>query len=297
MSRGENSSVVDRIELQAPAKVNLGLEILRRRADGYHDLNTLFATVDLADTVVISRIDSPEVVFRVEGDSVLASEPAGGNLCVRAAELLLYEAGRTRVGLAINLVKRIPTGAGLGGGSSDAAATLRGVSKLLGLHVGESRLHTIALSLGSDVPFFLRGGVALAGGQGEKLESLDIDLPWSILLVNPGIHVPTPDAYRLVGREGERTGSDLVGLLRDAISDPELLRTRLRNDFERPIFDRWPQIAELYGRIASTADNLHTGMSGSGSTLFGLYAERGAAERAAGYFAEYFTHVGRLGRM
>lgn len=295
MSEATNRVEGERIERKAPAKVNLGLEILRRRPDGYHDLNTLFATVDLVDTVVISRSDSPGVVCRVEGDPGLASEPAGSNLCVRAAELLLYEAGLTRVGLAIDLVKRIPTGAGLGGGSSDAAATLRGVSQLLGLHVGESRLHTIALSLGSDVPFFLRGGVALAGGQGEELEAIDIDLPWSILLVNPGIHVPTPEAYRIVGHVGERSATDLVGLIRSGIIDPEALRSRLVNDFELPVFNRWPEIAELYGCLRATDGNLYTGMSGSGSTLFGLYAERGAAERAAGHLADCFTHVGRLG--
>ncbi len=295
MQDEKNSSDIDRVELRAPAKVNLGLEILRRRPDGYHDLNTLFATVDLFDTLVISRKDSPGVGCRVRGDALLAAEPTGANLCVRGAELLLYEAGRTREGIAIDLVKNIPTGAGLGGGSSDAAATLRGVARLLGLHVGETRLHTIALSLGSDVPFFLQGGVALAGGQGEELEAIDIELPWTILLVNPGIHVPTAEAYRLVGREGERPATDLVARVRRGLTDPGSLGGALVNDFERPVFTHWPEIAELYGRLAATDGTVHTGMSGSGSTLFALYQEREAAERAAGYFAGYFTHVGRLG--
>lgn len=282
------------LTLEAPAKVNLGLEVVRRRADGYHDLNTIFATVDLCDRVRL-RIGGSGIRCSVSGNRQLAGEPVEQNLCVLGARRLLEECERSE-GVEIVLEKRIPIGAGLGGGSSDAAAVLRGLVDLLSLPITDDHLHALALSLGSDVPFFLRGGVAHAEGRGERLVPLDVELPWSILLVNPGLHVGTVEAYRLVGRQGEKEGRDLVGGVMDALEHPDLLGGALPNDFEGPVFAAWPEIGRLHGRVAETDGLLHVGMSGSGSTIFGIYRSREEARRASRLFGEFFTHVGRLGR-
>ena len=281
------------ITRQAPAKINLGLEVLRRRPDGYHDINTIFATVDLFDRVVLRRVDGPEVTCSVVGDDRLAAEAGEENLCVRAARRLLEKVGLD-VGVDMLLEKNIPTGAGLGGGSSDAAATLLGLRRLYDIDCSDEELREIGLELGSDIPFFIPGGLALGGGQGEVLTPIKLLLPWHIVLVNPGVHVPTPKAYGLVGRREERPSSDLVEVLRRGVTDPSLLADTLINDFQEPVFRTWPAIAERHERLASLPGVLYSAMSGSGSTLYGLFEERGAAEEAAGAFSSDWTHVGRF---
>lgn len=281
------------IEVHAPAKINLGLEILRKRPDGYHDINTLFAAVDLTDHLEIRRTDR-EVLCRVEGNATLAAESYDENLCTRAARLLLSELG-VDGGVEIVLRKSIPIGAGLGGGSSDAAATLKGILQLFETELDPDRLARVALSIGSDVPFFLSGGLAVGGGQGEVLEPWSQRLPWHILLVNPGVHISTPEAFRLVGREGERSPSNLRRVIERALLDPALLATELINDFQEPVFQAWPEVEEIHHHIAMATNPLYSGMSGSGSTLFGLYNDRASAFDAAEHFPEHFTHVGTLG--
>lgn len=279
----------------APAKINLGLEVLRRRPDGYHDINTIFATVDLVDRLSIRPRTDSKITCRVLGDERLATEGGEENLCARAARHLLEEGGVDR-GVDIVLDKRIPTGAGLGGGSSDAAETLLAVREIFAIDVEDDRLREIGLQLGSDVPFFVDGGVALGGGQGEVLTPIDITLPWHLLLVNPGVHVPTPEAYRLIGRSDERPASDLVEIVRRGVDDPSILTNRLANDFQKPVFARWPEVAGVHKRLTAQTGVLFAGMSGSGSTLFGLFATRGDAERGAKEFGERFTHVGGFHR-
>ncbi len=277
----------------APAKINLGLEVLRRRPDGYHEINTLFATIDLVDRLQLTPREDGAVTCRIVGDEKLAAEGEEENLCSRAARRLFEEAGSSR-GVEIVLEKVIPTGAGLGGGSSDAAATLLGLRELFEIECNDARLREIGLELGSDIPFFINGGVALGRGQGEILTPVNVELPWHLLLVNPGIHVPTPKAYRLIGRSDERPGSDLVAKVRRGVDDPSTLPALMVNDFERPVFEEWPAIAAIHRRLAAQKGVLHAGMSGSGSTLFGLFAEQGEAVTAAREFGEYFTHVGRF---
>lgn len=267
--------------LAAPAKVNLGLEVLRRRADGFHDINTLFAAVELHDDLHLRSRADGAILCTVEGNPDLPSDRS--NLCVRAAEELRLKLGDPALGLDIMLRKRIPIGAGLGGGSSDAAGVLMGAASLWGADPDDAGLPEIAAALGSDVPFFLMGGTARAGSRGEILEPLRVDLPYGVLLVNPGIHIPTPWAYRAVGRSGERSASDLPALLRAGLADPSLLRQGVVNDFEPAIFAAYPVLLELkerlYGRGA-----LFALMSGSGSTMFGLFAtEVEAADAATGF--------------
>ena len=155
--------------------------------------NTIFAALDLTDRLEFTRTDG-EVLCRVEGNDRLAAESSDENLCTKAARLLLSELSLGG-GVEIFVRKSIPIGAGLGGGSSDAAATLRGVLDLYQAEIAPDQLTRIALSIGSDVPFFLDGGIAVGGGQGEVLEPLTDALPWYLLLVNPGVHISTPEAF------------------------------------------------------------------------------------------------------
>jgi 4-diphosphocytidyl-2-C-methyl-D-erythritol kinase len=271
-----------------PAKINLGLEVIRRRGDGFHDINTIFAAVDLRDDLSLALRDDGAITCRVEGNPTL--DPGDDNLCVRAARALRDAAGRPDLGLDIVLGKHIPIGAGLGGGSSDAASVLVGVGALRGIELEGDRLARIAAELGSDVPFFLHGGVAVAVSRGEALTPLALLPRWTVLLVNPGIHIPTPWAYRMVGRSGERPATDLPALLAAGLTDPALLREGLVNDFEPAIFAEYPLLGELKERLYE-GGALFALMSGSGSTMFGLFGDRAAAARAATAFTGYWTAI------
>jgi 4-diphosphocytidyl-2-C-methyl-D-erythritol kinase len=271
-----------RLELFAPAKINLGLEILRRRTDGFHDLNTVFAALAFGDTVGLAPRTDDAITCAVSGAELPLDQ---SNLAVRAGRLLQEAIGTDR-GLDIVIEKRIPMGAGLGGGSSDAAAVLIGAPVVWNLEIRRERLLELALDLGSDVPFFLSGGLVVAGSRGERLERIDVEAPWFVLLVNPGIHVSTPEAFAAVSRTGERRASDLA----TALADPRSMRATVVNDFEAAVFAAHPQLAvikrELYAAGAFFAL-----MSGSGSTMYGLFEERSGAERALERFSDYWSVV------
>ncbi len=268
----------DSQNVRAPAKINLGLEVLRRRDDGYHDINTVFATLDFGDDLLLRWRHDGRVVCGVEGDDGLEADER--NLAVRAAMLLGRLVGTDAPGVEIVLRKRIPVGAGLGGGSSDAAAVLRALPRLWQVDVPANSLHSIALELGSDVPFFLHGGFARATSRGERLEPLHLRLPWTVLLVNPGIHVPTGWAYSTLGIRPDRVASDFVAALRQGLVEPATLSGALSNDFERSIFAAHPRLAALKREIASLGA-LFTSMSGSGATMYGLFDTPDAAAHAA----------------
>lgn len=282
--------MTQRLELSAPAKINLGLEILRRRPDGYHDLNTLFATLDVGDSMTLTARGDHKITCRVHGAELAADD---SNLAVRAA-LALQARLPDAPGLDIEIQKRIPMGAGLGGGSSDAAAVLMGAPHVWGIDVERAILGELALELGSDVPFFLIGGVALAGSRGERLEPIDVVLPWHVLLVNPGIHVATPAAFASVGRTGERAAGDLKGALLAGLADAAAMRDGLVNDFEAAVFAMYPELGHIKRHLYE-AGALFALMSGSGSTMFGLFETRAAAEGAREHFSGYWTTVARFG--
>ena len=279
------------ITLTAPAKINLGLEVLRRRADGYHDLNTVFAALAFGDTVTLTARDDDRITCTM----LLSNIPADGtNLAVRAAQAL-RASREVQYGLDIVIEKRIPAGAGLGGGSSDAAAVLMGAPTVwaeAGVNGtwNPSEIADIALSLGSDVPFFLRGGMALAGSRGEVLTPVDLDLPFSVLLVNPGVHVPTPMAFASLERVGERRATDLVAALRSGVNDAVAMRHSVVNDFELAIFAMHPELELLKDKLYETGAHFAL-MSGSGSTLYGLFRSTEEATRAQREFGGFWTEV------
>jgi 4-diphosphocytidyl-2-C-methyl-D-erythritol kinase len=252
-----------RLEVSAAAKVNLALEVLSRRPDGYHEIATVMQTVDLSDRLWLEDAEALEIKTSAPG--VPADER---NLAHRAAAALRDAAGLTR-GARITLDKRIPIAAGLGGGSTDAAATLVGLNRLWGLRWPAERLGEIAVSLGMDVPFFLRGGAAVGTGRGERLTPLG-GAALALVLVNPRFAVSTADMYGRVTpamySDGERT--------RDAADALESRRAgrvaaSLYNGLEGAARAAYPQIGQMQAALLA-AGALGAAMSGSGPTVFGV---------------------------
>lgn len=260
---------MDGVVERACAKLNLGLAVRGRRADGYHELHTLLATVDVCDEVRLAARPSG-VDLRVHGEDTLPSGP--GNLAWRAAEAYL-EATGCPGGVAIELVKRVPAGAGLGGGSADAAAVLRGLARICPAGVD---LAALALTLGADVPFLLRGGLAEARGVGERLMYREAPKA-HFVLVKPPFEVPTAEAYAALEERDFGPELDVEAILKaleQGTAPP------WRNDLERVVFFAYPPLADLK-RLLEEHGLAGVLMSGSGSTLFAPVADRTRAERYA----------------
>ena len=257
------------IEVRSHAKINWALRILARRRDGFHDLETLFQTITLHDTITFQASDA--LTLTCDDPTIPTDE---SNLILRAARAL-----RTPP-VAIHLTKRIPAEGGLGGGSSNAAATLIALAQMFELE--DYPLHDIALSIGSDVPFFLVGGMAYATGRGEELISLRPPAV-PLLLLFPQERVSTPEAFSLVRRYSQPVGPEafVEALEHDFLGSGELLA----NDFERVIFERLPQLAQLKRRLYD-AGAAWAGMSGSGSTMVGAFRTAAARDEAAGLFSD-----------
>lgn len=256
--------------VQSYAKINLTLDVLGRRADGYHDLVTVMQTIDLADTLCLTRI---------AGDSVQVSctQPElnrEGNLAVRAAQVLRQHFS-LKQGVLIELHKRIPIAAGLGGGSSNAAAVLLALRQWWQLPLSPSDMLTIATSLGSDVPFFLTGGLALCEGRGEHVTPLAFHWPvpmrW-LLLVKPAISVSTGAVFRRLPASDYTNGTYSRAVCAALAARSSLRPEDLHNGLERGVLEQYPQVAQ------AREDMLHTGasivrLSGSGPTLFAPFSE------------------------
>jgi 4-diphosphocytidyl-2-C-methyl-D-erythritol kinase len=262
------------VTLPALAKINLFLRVLSRNDDGFHAIETLLCLIDLSDTLTAERREGRGVTIEVEDAD---TGPPNQNLAVRAAERVL-EATGNRFAVHLKLVKRIAVRAGLGGGSSDAAAALHLVNTLAGNAVPRHELLQFAAQVGSDVPFFFGGApLALAWGRGERMIRLP-PLPSSpALLVTPPVPIPTPDAYAWVdaaGATSARRGALALDL--DAVSRWGDVGRMAGNDFESPVFSRHGSIRTAFEALVATRP-LVCRMSGSGSTLFAIY--RSARDR------------------
>ena len=263
------------ITIHAPAKLNLDLRIVGRRADGYHNLRTLFQSIALHDTV---RLSARPGSLTVRGRTrALPRDRA--NLVWKAADILWSDLGRRGPpsGVSVSIVKAIPMAGGLGGGSSDAASALRGLCALWKVSIGKSRLSELAARVGSDVPYFLTGGLVLGVGRGERLRPLpDLGRYWVVLAV-PQFGVSSAQAYRWFDRDTTR--SDTAPQTKGWASLPRGWRGRLealRNDLEGPVSDKHPEIRRMVERLTG-AGAAHATMTGSGSTVYGVYRERAAA--------------------
>lgn len=256
------------ITLDAPAKVNLFLRVLAREADGWHGLETLFCRIRLADTLTAEATDAEGVDLRVDGAD---TGPAEDNLATRAARAVLEATGR-RFGVRLQLTKRIPVAAGLGGGSADAAAALQAVNGLAGNPIPHHELLQLAARLGADVPFLLSGApLALGWGHGDRLLCLPALPSAPVLLVCPPVPIPTAQAYQWVDQARAGAGRrGAVTLDPESLSSWSSVARMAGNDFESPVFGRHPEIRAAFEALVATGPLLCR-MSGSGSTLVAVY--------------------------
>lgn len=246
------------------SKLNIGLQITAKRPDGFHNLQTVFYPFPLNDVLEIIEDKNQK-----RGSCVFASTglpiPGGENLCVKAYELLHQDHDLPAV--RIYLHKVIPMGAGLGGGSSDAAFTLKLLNKLFDLGLSKESLKKKALALGSDCPFFIEDGPQYAEGRGELLSPVDVNFKGKyLLIVNPKIHIATAEAFSNVVPQEQISCKELV--------EKDLLtwKTNVVNDFERSVFPIHPELKSIKGKLYSIGAD-YAAMSGSGSTLFGIFSK------------------------
>lgn len=251
--------------LHANCKINLGLDVLRRREDGFHDLETVMVPVrELFDVVEVRRRDGADPVFRQRG--LVVDCPAEENVCVKACRLMQRRYGVG--GAEITLDKCVPFGAGLGGGSADATMVLRALNDLYGLRLSEDELIERAAELGSDTAFFVRNSPQFCTGRGERMEPVELPLDGlRLVLVKPGEGVSTREAYA-----GVRPAVPAVPL-RERLHRPiSEWQSTVKNDFEPSVFAAHPRLARIKESLLEQGA-LYAAMSGSGSTLFGLFAD------------------------
>lgn len=265
-----------RMTQQAPAKVNLALDILGRRADSYHDMRMVMQTVSLCDTVTVEET-AEGFALHTDGDFI----PAGKKtLEQRAAEAFFAAVGRPMPGLAVTLEKRTPAYAGLGGGSADVAALLRILRDSYCPGLSGAELERIGFSVGSDMPFCVRGGTALAEGRGEILTDLRPLPDCFFVLCKPGFGIPTPSLFALVDGGELRQRPDISGMTAALeAGDLEAVASRLGNVFEEVLPETYHEVFAIKERLLDLGA-LNAAMSGSGPTVFGIFRERETAEQA-----------------
>ena len=248
-------------------KINLGLQILAKRNDGFHNIETVFYPIQLKDALEIIPSDSTEqVIFSSSGYPINGNTK--DNLCLRAYYLLKKDFPHLPF-VKIHLHKNIPMGAGLGGGSADAAFTLQLLNSLFCLNIPVNRLLDYSLQLGSDCPFFIMNTPCLGLGRGELLEEIKLDLSaYKIILVNPGIHVNTGEAFTDLNLKANNTTYISV---QNTIQQPiDTWQLNLKNDFEIPVFKKFPLIKNIKDNLYKQGAT-YAAMSGTGSTVFGLF--------------------------
>jgi 4-diphosphocytidyl-2-C-methyl-D-erythritol kinase len=283
------------VRIPSFAKINLRLDILGRRADGYHELRTIFQTVSLHDELRLRASESSEISLAIHGNDELAREPVKKNLAYRAVETLRREL-KIHTGVELELYKTIPSGGGLGGGSSNAAAALFGYLQLTGRKLPMAVLIELAASLGADVPIFLFGGRALGAGRGDEIYPLPDIAKLALLIVAPrDIRVPTPDAFRWLNAP-VRNAATLTKLA----ADPKLWEfcalswsaqgNGLSNDFEEPVFKRYNRLDQIK-RVLLQKGAAEASLAGSGSAVFGVFPSPTMARRAAVGFPHDLTFV------
>jgi 4-diphosphocytidyl-2-C-methyl-D-erythritol kinase len=266
------------IELLSPAKVNLFLKVTGKREDGYHEILSLMQPISLFDLIRIKIDDGDSLSTRVIGSNgYLPPVPDGPeNLAYKAAELFLERAGLKRA-VDIEIDKHIPSGAGLGGGSSNAASVLMGLNEAFGQPVDVDELMALSAGIGSDVPFFLLKGSALATGRGEKLERIGFPL-YDYVLVNPGFEVASSWAYDNLDLT-KKDEDNMLMYSKSALMDSHHIKDLLVNDLESAVLERYPQILEIKKEFLDT-EALGVLMSGSGPTVFAVYPDLDKAKRA-----------------
>ena len=259
---------MDLIRENAYAKLNISLDVNEKRPDGYHNMTMVMQSISLCDELSVEKTDTGRIQIRSNLSFIPSDER---NLAVRAALRYLEAVGAKGQGLRMELKKRIPVGAGMAGGSSDAAAVLRAMNRLYGGALSPEALETLSASVGSDVPFCVRGGTALATGRGEVLESLPPMPDCAFLVCKPDFSISTPELFRKLDQSSLRCHPDTAGIL-DALQRGELRQIcrRMYNVFEDVDDRRLRTVAEIKGRLLDCGA-LGAIMTGTGSAVFGVF--------------------------
>lgn len=254
---------MNKLTLNAPAKINLGLNIVSKRSDGFHNLETFFYPIyDLHDKIIFEK--SNNFIFDTDNSSLLRDP----NNLISKAHTIIEEFTNKKLPIKITLIKNIPIGAGLGGGSSDAAATLIGLNEFFNLEIGLLKLNELALKLGSDVPFFIKSKPAIGFSRGEILKQVSSLINFPILIVNPGIHISTKDAFRNITPNESNFNYKYFEETEEI--DYNFLRSELQNSFEISVFQKYPAIQKTK-RVMNDSGALFSLMSGTGSTVYGIF--------------------------
>lgn len=263
------------------AKINLGLHITQKRNDGYHDIETIFYPIALFDT--LEFIESNTMHLQTYGVDIPGD--IDQNIIIKAYQCLQIDFPKLPK-LDICLLKKIPTGAGLGGGSADAAFMLMMLNKHFQLQIEKEKMLQYAALLGSDCAFFIHNQPCFATGRGEKLSIIHLDLSqYSWLIINPNIHIATPWAFQLITPTIPKVS--LVDIVKEPVHTwPNLLV----NDFEKPIMAHYPLLREIKHLLYKNGA-LYASMSGSGSSLFGLFADKQTATKVSSLFSSYQTYI------
>ncbi len=289
------------ITLKAYAKINLTLDVFNKRNDGFHSLASVMQTISLSDTLILSCREDDRIVFECEGENSEGVPKDGTNLVVRAATLAIEAASESaedklKIGVNLRLVKGVPSQAGLGGGSSDAAAALLGINSLLMLNLDGKTLHRLAAQLGSDVPFFLTGGTSVARGRGELISTAAEVPSFWLVVVKPEENVSTGWAYEQldldIGRQSHRATKRMEEALKEG--DAGRILAWQSNDFELPVFAHFPKLAQLHDDLLmARCSAAH--LCGSGSALYGVAENEDNAKKIASLLKTRYpkTYVAR----
>ncbi|MDE6406859.1 MAG: 4-(cytidine 5'-diphospho)-2-C-methyl-D-erythritol kinase [Lachnospiraceae bacterium] len=270
------------IKQRAYAKINLGLDVLRRRPDGYHEVKMIMQTVDICDELTFEKREEPGIGLQIEGAGLPADE---NNLVYRAAALLM-EKRQVREGVSITLQKRIPIAAGMAGGSADAAAALRGLNELFGMGYSVEELQELGVTLGADIPYCIQGGTMLSEGIGEMLTPLPVPPACHLVIAKPDIDVSTAFVYGHLQADRLPFHPDIDGMAAAlAAGDLKGITDRMGNVLETVTVKEYPVIDRLK-QIMCDLGAENALMSGSGPTVFGIYKEQKTAEKAAAAIRE-----------
>ena len=275
------------VKINSYAKVNIGLKLLHKRIDGYHDISTVFQEIDLYDEITISRSSNSVLEFYSNVDWLKNDQH---NLCVIAYNRIndLYDIG----GVDINLVKNISKGSGLGSGSSNAAAVMKGLREIFNLEVTDAELEKIGEEIGADVPFFIRGATQIGEGIGEKLSNIKYTIDGSFLIITPDISIDTKWAYSQIKNVLDNATSPTK--FSDSFCGRTISLDTLKffeNDFESVVFPTYPEIGVIKSELIALGAKFAS-LSGSGSTVFGIFDDNAKINKAFSHFSPMLkTHI------
>lgn len=275
---------MEKLIKKAVSKINLGLYVLKKRYDGYHNIKTIFYPLLLSDEMTFEKSDISSISSNSEEVSKLKS-----NIVQKTIDFVEEKVDKN-FKLKIFIDKRIPMGAGLGGGSSNAAVTLKALNELYNLKLDYETLSDIALEIGSDVPYFLNPKPAFAESRGEKIKPISLEINYPILIVNPGIKISTKSAFNKI--IPQKSNHEYLEELAKGNLELDSIKNRILNDFESMIFSEYPAISEVKTELYELGAEFAL-MTGTGSTVFGIFSNLQRAYTAEDYFNQkrYFTYL------